>query len=504
MTPAATSANQLTVSQLTALIKQAVTMHLPATVHVIGQMSNFKRHGSGHLYWTLKDEHSELSCVMWRSDASRLRFDPADGLEVVVTGSVDIFERAGRYQLYARKLEPKGVGALELAFRQLCEKLRAEGLFDARHKRPVPRYPQRIAVVTSPTGAAVRDILQTLRRRYPCAAVYLFPVRVQGDGAACEIATAIRQLNNAAAILGGLDVMIVGRGGGSIEDLWAFNEEQVARAIFDSTIPVITGVGHEVDITVADLVADARAATPTAAAELASPALVDVLGDLVARAAVLGRAFVHRVQLGRKSLKAVEQRTWLLDPGEYLRRREQRLDELSDRLGSQARQRLHDSYRRVGRSELLLQRLHPSSVLADARAAAAQRDHRLCWAVSARLQQARRHLEGQATRLREITPAHRLDRHGDRLATVVRQLEATLVHRIELARHRVASLSGVLDATSYRATLGRGFSITRLKKGRALLTDLDRLREGERLLTETASGEVESAVVDSRQLELFD
>ena len=494
----------LTVSQLTTLVKQAVALHLPPTVNVVGQISNFKRHGSGHLYWTLKDEHSELSCVMWRSDAGRMRFEPTDGLEVIATGSVDVFERAGRYQLYVRKMEPRGVGALELAFRQLCEKLRAEGLFDPRYKQPLPRFPRRVAVVTSPTGAAIRDILQTLRRRYPCASVCVCPVRVQGDGAAAEVAAAIETLNAQAAALGGIDVIIIGRGGGSIEDLWAFNEETVARAVFASRIPIISAVGHETDVTVADLVADVRAATPTAAAELAVPVLAELLDDVSGYASTLGRALAHRVEVARKTLHALEQRAPLRDPAEYVRRREQALDETAERLRARLSQRLHHHHRLLSRAELLVQRLHPRTVLARAGTNLVQHAHRLRWSVATRTACARRRLVCHQSRLLETSPARRLDRHRVELANMLRRFGKAVVHHFQLCDRRLASAAGKLGAMSYRTTLARGFSITRSKKGRKIIADVSTLVPGDRLLTETVSGEVESAVVDKAQLELFD
>ncbi|MCK4658307.1 MAG: exodeoxyribonuclease VII large subunit [Phycisphaerae bacterium] len=502
MSPSA--GNYLTVSQLTALVKQAVVLHLPTSVHVIGQISNFKHHGSGHLYWTLKDERSEVSCVMWRSDALRLKFKPADGLEIIATGSVDVFERAGRYQLYVRRMEPRGVGALELAFRQLCEKLRAKGLFDPAHKKPLPRFPRRIAVVTSPTGAAVRDILQTLSRRYPCAGVCVCPVRVQGDGAAGEIAAAINSLNAKGVSLGGIDVMIVGRGGGSLEDLWAFNEEVVARAIFASAIPVISAVGHEVDVTIADLAADVRAATPTAAAELAVPVLEDVLDDINTHAATLHRALNHRIELSRKTLQAVEQRTWLRAPAEHLRRREQELDELADRAHAIMLRRLYHGRSRVSQAQILMQQLHPRAVVAQRRTLVVQHEHRLRWAVAKRATSARQHVEAAGGRLLDRSPARDLDRHQTQLGNMLRRLSDLTAHRLETLRQRLAAAAGKLQAMSYRATLERGFSITRLKKSRRILTDVTRPLPGDRLLTETATGEIESTVVDNRQLELFD
>jgi len=238
----------LSVRQVNELVRGAIAAHLPPTLHVLGEIGDLSRPASGHLYLTLKDPSSELRCVMWRSTAASLKFAPEAGMEVIATGSLEVYTPRGTYQLIVRKLEPRGVGALEVAFRQLKEKLEREGLFDPRRKKPLPRIPERIAVVTSPTGAAIRDILHTLARRFPALEIIVFPVRVQGEGAAEEIAAAIRLLNEHAAALGGLDLAIVGRGGGSLEDLWAFNEEVVARAIAASRIPIVSAVGHEVDV----------------------------------------------------------------------------------------------------------------------------------------------------------------------------------------------------------------------------------------------------------------
>ena len=423
--------NRLTVSQLTALIKQAIGLHLPATVHVIGQISNFKRHGSGHLYWTLKDDQSELSCVMWRSDAARMKFKPADGLEVVATGAVDVFDRAGRYQLYARKLEPRGVGALELAFRQLCDKLRAQGMFDPRHKRLLPRFPRRIAVVTSPTGAAIRDIIQTLHRRYPAAAVCIYPVRVQGESAAGEIAGAIRAINIRRADWGGVDVMIVGRGGGSLEDLWAFNEEDVARAIYVSDVPIISAVGHESDTTIADLVADVRAATPTAAAELAVPVMADVLDEIAVHASSLRRVLVHRVEIGRNMLRAVERQGWLRDPAEQVRRRAQVVDDLADRMREPLAERVHRGHRRLAGARDWVQRLHPRTVLAESLARLLRSAHRLRWSGSGLAVSSGRRLERSTRKLLAASPIRRVDRERDRLEATVRRRHDGLVRRLE-------------------------------------------------------------------------
>lgn len=236
---------------------------------VKGEISNFKAHSSGHLYFTLKDASGALSCVMFRQDAAGLPFEPENGMQVVVYGHISLYEKTGQYQLYAEFLEPLGVGALQVAFEQLKEKLAAEGLFDRDFKREIPRNPACIAVVTSPTGAAVRDILQIVKRRDPNVKVAVFPTLVQGEQAAADIVRSLKLVN----AWGKADVIILGRGGGSMEDLWCFNDENVARAVFASDIPVISAVGHETDFTIADFVADLRAPTPSAAAELATTPL---------------------------------------------------------------------------------------------------------------------------------------------------------------------------------------------------------------------------------------
>ena len=252
-----------TVSELTRRIKGVLETSF-TSVSVEGEISNFKRHSSGHLYFTLKDEGAQVSAVMWRGRASNLFFTPQDGMKVVASGKITVYEPQGKYQIDVVQLQPRGIGELQLTFERLKQKLSDEGMFDAEHKKTLPKYPERIGIVTSPTGAAIQDILNILSRRFPAVEVLLYPVKVQGEGAAKEIAEAIKDFNK----LGKIDVMIVGRGGGSLEDLWAFNEEIVARAIYNSKIPIISAVGHEIDFTIADFVADLRAPTPSAAAEL--------------------------------------------------------------------------------------------------------------------------------------------------------------------------------------------------------------------------------------------
>lgn len=295
----------ITVSELNARVRGTLEADFEG-VRVAGEISNLTVARSGHVYLTLKDKKAEVSAVMWRASAGRLRFEPTDGLEVIVFGDVTLYEVRGRYQIVIRKMElkGKGVGALQLAFRQLVEKLRKEGLFGAEHKQPLPDFPEHIGIVTSQTGAAVRDILRVLERRWPALRATLFPVSVQGAVAGKEIADAIEIMNR----LGGFDVLIVGRGGGSIEDLWAFNEEVVARAIFASAIPVVSAVGHEVDFTISDMVADARALTPTAAAEMVVPDVEQVVEQLNGLARRLVRALGNRAILARAELRSVAER----------------------------------------------------------------------------------------------------------------------------------------------------------------------------------------------------
>jgi exodeoxyribonuclease VII large subunit len=269
-----------TVSELTELVKLMLEAGFPQ-VWVTGEVSNFHKHASGHMYFSLKDEKCQLRAVMWRSDAARVKFALKDGQQLLCRGRINVYEARGEYQLVVDAVEPKGKGALQLAFEQLKEKLRAEGLFDPARKRKLPLLPKRIGIVTSPKGAALVDILRTLERRFAKLEVLIYPAQVQGAGAAAQIVEGLDYLG----ALGGLDAIIVGRGGGSIEDLWAFNEEPVARAIARSPVPVISAVGHEVDFTIADFVADIRASTPTAAAEM----VVDTEAAFAERIENLGR-----------------------------------------------------------------------------------------------------------------------------------------------------------------------------------------------------------------------
>ncbi len=280
------------------------------SIFVTGEISNFKAHYSGHLYMTIKDASASIKAVMFAGNASRLRFAVENGMKVLIFGAVSLFPRDGSFQLYINDMQPDGMGALSVAFEQLKKKLEAEGLFSVSHKKSIPAFPERVGVVTSATGAAIQDIFNVLKRRYPAAQVVVRPAQVQGEGAAEDIAKAIKEFNQ----LDGADVIIVGRGGGSIEDLWAFNEEVVARAVFESRIPVISAVGHETDYTICDFVADLRAPTPSAAAELAVPDKAELKGELLAYKQQIYVCLKNKISNERGKLSAIEKSGALMDP----------------------------------------------------------------------------------------------------------------------------------------------------------------------------------------------
>jgi exodeoxyribonuclease VII large subunit len=393
----------LTVSALTVELRAVLEERFPA-VWVEGEISNFRLYGSGHAYFTLKDAEAQLRCVLFRNRGRRIRFEPADGLHVMAFGSVEVYAQRGEYQLVVELLEPKGLGALQLAFEQLKARLQLEGLFDPARKRELPRFPRKIGIVTSPSGAAIRDMLRVIGRRFGELHIVIAPAKVQGEGAAEEIVQGLRDLN----ALGDVDVIIVGRGGGSLEDLWAFNEEVVARAICASKAPVISAVGHEVDFTIADFVADLRAPTPSAAAELVvreKQAVVDALDDLARR---LQRA-AHRP----------------------LSDLERRVDELRSRL----RRAMHADWRRAAhRVELATAALRASSPVARVSNGRHRLEHleaRLRNEIRHAFGQARHHLGEAVGRLDSLSPlavlgrGYSLTRRPDgRIVRSARQVEA--------------------------------------------------------------------------------
>jgi exodeoxyribonuclease VII large subunit len=406
----------LTVSQLSQQLAGVMEERFPA-VWIEGEISNFKVYGSGHAYFTLKDEGAQLRCVLFRNRARRIRFEPKDGLHVMGFGAIEVYAQRGEYQLVVELLEPKGVGALQLAFAQLKERLQAEGLFNPARKRPLPRFPRKIGIVTSPSGAALRDMLRVIGRRFGEIHIVVAPARVQGEGAAGEVAQGIRELN----ALGGVDVIIVGRGGGSLEDLWAFNDEMLARTIAASKIPVISAVGHEVDFTIADFVADVRAATPSNAAEMVvkeKRAVVESLVDLTGR---LRRGMGRALAAHRDRLERTRGRRVLTDPGRPLRDLDRRLDDARARLRQAALAALSRAERRVALAGRGLRALNPVA---------------------------------QTLNSRRVL----IDLRG--------RLERGVHRRLDRARHGLGGAAGRLDSLSPLAVLSRGYSLTRTPDGR--------------------------------------
>jgi exodeoxyribonuclease VII large subunit len=349
----------LSVSELTGQIKDLIEGAFPQ-VWVTGEISNCARPRSGHCYLTLKDDQAQLSAVIWRPTMARLRFELHDGLEVICRGNLGLYPPQGKYQLIVQEIQPKGIGALELALRQLREKLAKEGLFDPARKRPLPRFVRKIAVVTSPSGAAIRDFLEVLRRRWRGTDVLIVPVRVQGEGAAEEIAAAIDAVNR---IRAPIDCLVVTRGGGSLEDLWAFNEEIVCRAIYRSRIPVISAIGHEIDVTLSDLVADVRALTPSEAAERVAPAAEEIAAQLAHYGRRLLGTLRARHSSARASLETLAGHRLFRRPYERLQLAARQLDELQAAADRAAGNRVLRAREAIASLSARLESLSPLAVL---------------------------------------------------------------------------------------------------------------------------------------------
>ncbi len=456
------------VSELVERIRGALTAAMPGRLAVVGEISNLSRPASGHLYFNLKDESASIGACMWKSSAGKLKFSPADGMEVVVTGKVDVYGPQGKLQLYVESISPRGEGALELAFRQLKEKLSAAGLFDPTHKRTIPQFPRAVGVITSATGAAVRDIQRTIRRRWPGMNVYLLPATVQGEGAAAQLATAVTALDSAADKFD-IDVIIIGRGGGSMEDLWPFNEEILARAIFAAHTPIISGVGHEVDFTICDMVADLRAATPTAAAEHAVPDREEIVRHVGQLQSAMTRSTSQRIRAARLAVDGIARSVFFRDPLYSVKARTQRMDELSARLASAQQGLLSRANKRLEPMSHRLAALHPS---------------RLC-------ERAKAKLDNVFSRLRWVLGAH--SKHaGDRLAEIASRLTAARPQiKLAMARQHVTSLERQLAAMSYRNVLMRGFSVTRGQDGN-ILRSTSAVTAGMRIETEFFDGKISS------------
>ncbi|WP_369902671.1 exodeoxyribonuclease VII large subunit [Bacillus manliponensis] len=347
----------LTVTALTKYIKTKIEYdpHLQS-VWLKGEISNFKCHSRGHMYFTLKDENARIAVVMFASHNRVVKFRPEDGMKVLVKGKISVYEASGSYQIYIHDMQPDGVGNLHLAYEQLKVRLEEEGLFSQLYKQPIPAYPAKIGVITSPTGAAIRDIITTITRRYPIGKVIVFPVLVQGESAAPSIVQAIQKANE----MNSIDVLIVGRGGGSIEELWAFNEEVVARAISESSIPIISAVGHETDFTIADFVADLRAPTPTAAAELAAPNILELQEKLTQRTLRLQRAMMALVKGKQDRLQALQTSYAFRYPKQLYEQKEEQLDRALDGLVQAKERYIEKKMNKLQQLSFYLEKHHPS------------------------------------------------------------------------------------------------------------------------------------------------
>jgi exodeoxyribonuclease VII large subunit len=433
-----------TVSELAMRIKEQLEEHFPA-VWVEGEISNLRTPSSGHAYFTLKDDAAQLRCVLFRGRGRRVAFQPEDGMQVLAFGGLDVYLARGEYQLVVELLEPKGVGALQLAFEQLKRRLEAEGLFDGARKRALPPFPRTIGIVTSPTGAAIRDMLHVIDRRFADLRVLITPVRVQGEEAPGEIVRALRDLQTVAD----LDVVIVGRGGGSIEDLWAFNDERVARAIAGCRVPVISAVGHETDFTIADFVADLRAPTPSAAAELVVQEKLQVARAVVSLYEALKQAMAGRLERERARVDALGKRRVLTDAARALRDLYRRVDDLTTRLT-----------RAVRGSER-----HAT--------------HRLSLARNA---------------LRSLNPVARIANGTVLLAQLRGRLASVAVHSVKVSQHRFDAAVGRLDSLSPLAVLGRGYSLTRLLSAGVIVRSAAQTRPGDAIEVLLHQGALEARV----------
>jgi len=435
------------VTELTRRVKSLLESGV-GSVWVAGEISNLRVPSSGHMYFTLKDERSQIAAVMFRTRNQSLRIRPENGLEFVVHGLVTVYEARGQYQIIVDRMEPCGVGALQLAFEQLKKKLSEEGLFDESHKVAIPALPRRIGLVTSPTGAAIRDILSVIRRRFSGVHLLLYPVRVQGDEAPNEIVEAIDSLDS----LGDIDVIIVGRGGGSIEDLWAFNDENVARAIYRCATPVISAVGHEIDFTISDFVADLRAPTPSAAAELVVSER-DTMQEAVRRARRrLVLAIRRTVETAAQNLRLLEESYLLQRPEQLFMEFKQRVDELGDLLARHIRDQFIQRSTRLGRCADAVRHLRPQMVIAESRA--------------------------------------RLDDTKQRL---------TMGYRQQLGRlqNRYAALDAKLEGLSPLAVLARGYSVVWNLSDGELVRDASQLTAGDHVKMRFRSGRAAALIEDT-------
>jgi exodeoxyribonuclease VII large subunit len=435
-------------------------------IYVEGEISNYRPAESGHLYFTLKDGNAQLRVVMWRTQARLLRFRPENGLQIIARGRVTVYDERGDLQLQAEYLEPKGAGALQIAFEQLKAKLAAEGLFELSRKKPIPALPRRIGVVTSPRGAAIQDILNILRRRHESVSVLIYPAQVQGEGAAAEVSAGVRYFNRH----GKVDVIVVARGGGSFEDLFAFNDEALARTIAAAQVPVISAVGHETDFTICDFVADLRAPTPSAAAELVIGSKQELAEKLVSIRRRMGQAMNYKLLRAHNALSRLAQHAVFARMRDTIARRQQRLDDLVFRMAQSQSEALKNLSRRLGDTETHLRRHDPRMQLGTMR----------------------RQLDGQTARLQSSMMrrlvARRNELDGLRMA-LGRAGERVLLHR----RSKWQQLHSSLEALSPKAILARGYALVFDDAGR-LVKQAAQLKPGSRVRTHLGHGEFTASV----------
>jgi exodeoxyribonuclease VII large subunit len=457
------SARALSVTQLVRLIGETLEDHLDG-VWVAGEVSNGRLAASGHFYFTLKDDRSSLSVVMFRSDYQRLRFQIKDGMALMIRGRVNVFEARGSLQIVADEIEPRGLGALQIAFEQLKQRLAAEGLFDRTRKRAVPFLPRTIGIVTARRGAGLRDIVHVLLDRFPNVHLLVRAAKVQGDGAAWEIAEAIADLNQD----GRAEVIIVGRGGGSLEDLWAFNEEIVARAIFKSRIPIISAVGHEIDYTIADFVADVRAPTPTAAAQMVVPSIVELREQIsMARAALIARM---KRELGGWRETVDDLAVRVRHPGALAARARADLADLRDALRDALRNRMEGA--RHSMRELVLRLRAPAAEIRELR-------HRL-----ARGSLSLAHSTGKL-----------VGEHKVKLATFSDRLDAGAVAGLAKRRHRLGELAARLDSLSPLRVLERGYAVVSSAREARVVVDASTVEVGDELQIRLLRGKLRARTV---------
>ena len=502
--PAAPKGPALSVSQLTAQVDRAIKVSFADALLVKGEASNLKRHHvSGHLYFTLKDPGACLSCIMYCSEADRLHFTPEDGMELLATGRLSVYAQQGKYQLVATRLDPVGRGALEVARQQLQAKLEAEGLFAPEWKKPLPAYPQRVAIVTSTNTAALQDILKVLRR-FRWLKLMVFHVPVQGQGAGEQIARALKDLSRGAADVGGIDVVILARGGGSLEDLWEFNQECVARAIAAGRIPVVTGVGHEIDVSIADLAADYHAHTPTEAAQVITANWREARGALEQQIIHLSRLLRTLLQQARQRLSGIERHELFRRPLERINSARQLLDDRHKALALAVGARLRRLAGQVQAVSGRLEQYRPASIVLRYRSRLAELQRRLIGGAAARLASRRARLSRLMAALGERHPRHAVGLARQRLRASSRQLTLALSRLLQRQRQALAARLAHLNAVGPEQVLKRGYSITTVKKGGKVVKSAQDVREGDRLVTRLADGEIESAVQDRRQMSLFE